>query len=84
LPPDPQFCISPVVGYRRYKGVEAAAILGRLYAVLRLFVNFFQPSFKLASKMRAGAKVSKTYHPQRHLISVCLPTGGSARKYGNG
>ena len=26
------------------------------------FVNFFQPSFKLASKIRIGAKVRKTYH----------------------
>ena len=25
-------------------------------------MNFFQPSFKLASKTRLGAKVSKTYH----------------------
>jgi hypothetical protein len=28
-----------------------------------LFVNFFQPSFKLASKHRDGAKVTKRYHP---------------------
>jgi hypothetical protein len=52
-----------VVGYRRYEGLEAAAALGRLYAALRLFVNFFQPSFKLAGKVRDGAKISKTYHP---------------------
>ena len=51
------------VGYRRYEGVEAAAALARLYAALRLFVNFFQPSFKLAGKLRDGAKVKKTYHP---------------------
>ena len=51
------------VGYRRYEGLEAAAALARLYAVLRLFVNFFQPSFKLAGKRRDGAKVKKTYHP---------------------
>jgi hypothetical protein len=30
---------------------------------VRLFVNYFQPSFKLRSKTRAGAKVKKTYHP---------------------
>ncbi len=30
---------------------------------LRLFVNFFQPSFKLAGKVRDGATVKKTYHP---------------------
>jgi hypothetical protein len=51
------------VGYRRFEGVPAATILARLYAALRLFVNFFQPSFKLAAKARIGAKVRKRYHP---------------------
>ena len=48
---------------RRYEGLDAAAALARLYTSLRLFVNFFQPSFKLAGKARDGAKVKKTYHP---------------------
>ena len=52
-----------IVGYRRYVGLEAAATLGRLYTSVRLFVNFFQPSFKLASKTRDGAKVTKHYYP---------------------
>ncbi len=52
-----------IVGYRRYAGLEAAATLGRLYLSVRLFVNFFQPSFKLAEKVRNGAKVTKHYHP---------------------
>ena len=51
------------VGYRRYEGLDAAAALARLYSSLRLFVNFFQPSFKLADKVRDGAKVKKKYHP---------------------
>ncbi len=51
------------VGYRRYEGLEAAAALADLYRSLRLFVNFFQPSFKLASKLRDGAKVTKRYYP---------------------
>jgi hypothetical protein len=45
------------VGYRRYEGVRAAAVLARLYLAPRLFVNYFQPSFKLAGKERDGAKV---------------------------
>ena len=36
-----------IVGYRRLEGLEAAAALSRLYATTRLYVNFFQPSFKL-------------------------------------
>ena len=51
-----------VVGYRRFEGLEAAAALARLYATALLFVNFFQPSFKLAEKERDGAKVRKRYH----------------------
>jgi hypothetical protein len=51
-----------LVGYRRLEGLAAAEALSRLYAASRLFVNFFQPSFKLASKIRLGAKVRKTYH----------------------
>ena len=52
-----------IVGYRRLEGLEAAAALSRLYATTRLYVNFFQPSFKLLSKRRDGARVSKRYHP---------------------
>jgi hypothetical protein len=36
--------------------LEAAAALARLCAAMRLFVNFLQPSFKLAGKARNGAK----------------------------
>ena len=36
-------------------------------------MNFFQPSFKLAGKVRDGAKVSKTYHspatPYQRLLA---------------
>jgi hypothetical protein len=52
-----------MVGYRRFEGLEAAAILADLYARVRLFVNFFQPSFKLAEKTRDGAQVRKRHHP---------------------
>jgi hypothetical protein len=68
-----------VVGYRRFEGIPAAAALARLYASLRLFVNFFQPSFKLAEKERQGALVRKRYHPpatpyQRLLEDPRVPT----------
>jgi hypothetical protein len=52
-----------IVGYRRLEGLEAGTALARLYATVRLFVNFFQPSFKLAEKERDGARVRKRYHP---------------------
>lgn len=51
-----------LVGYGRFEGVEAAQAMARLYAAARLYVNFFQPSFKLKEKWREGAKVIKRYH----------------------
>jgi hypothetical protein len=51
-----------MVGYGRLEGVAATTALGELHDVVRLYVNFFQPSFKLKSKIREGAKVKKTYY----------------------
>ena len=65
------------VGYRRYEGIEAAALLAQLYSTLRLFVNFFQPSFKLAEKDPAMAPgcTSAIIRRRRHVQHA----GGSAR-----
>jgi hypothetical protein len=38
-----------LAGYGRLSGLAAAGALRRLYESARLYVNFFQPSFKLAS-----------------------------------
>lgn len=43
--------------------MDAMAALERLYAVVRLNANLFQPSFKLQEKTRIGARVIKRYHP---------------------
>jgi hypothetical protein len=51
------------VGYGRFTGLVAGQCLARLYRIIRLYVNYFQPSFKLRSKTREGAKVKKQYHP---------------------
>jgi hypothetical protein len=51
-----------LMGYGRFDGLETARAMGRLYAAARLYVNFFQPSFKLKEKRREGAKVIKRYH----------------------
>jgi hypothetical protein len=72
------------VGHRRLEGLEAAAALAELYRSLRLFVNFFQPSFKLAEKSRDGAVVRKRYHApatphQRLLDDARVPEEVRAR-----
>lgn len=51
-----------LVGYGRLSGLAATQALAQLYGASRLYVNFFQPSFKLKSKTRDGARVSKKYH----------------------
>jgi hypothetical protein len=55
--------VRKLLGYRRFQGIAAAQAITRLYGASRLFVNFFQPSFKLAEKHREGTQVSKRYHP---------------------
>jgi hypothetical protein len=54
--------VRKIVGYRRFEGLRATRELAKLYSSMRLFVNFFQPSFKLKEKHRDGAKVIKRYH----------------------
>jgi len=50
------------VGHDRFSGVVAGQALAHLYQAIRLYVNYFQPSFKLKEKSRKGAKVSRTYY----------------------
>ncbi|MER8460167.1 transposase [Mesorhizobium sp. M1300] len=67
--------VRKLLGYRRFEGLAAARAITRLYGASRLFVNFFQPSFKLAAKQRDGAKVAKRYHPPRTPCERLLPEG---------
>jgi hypothetical protein len=62
-----------MVGYRRFEGLAATEALANLYRPMRLFVNFFQPSFQLAEKVRDGALIRKRYHapltPHQRLVA---------------
>ena len=76
--------VRKLLGYRRFEGLAAARTITRLYGASRLFVNFFQPSFKLAEKHRDGAKVTKRYHPpltpcERLLQSDRIPDVAKAK-----
>jgi hypothetical protein len=76
--------VRKLLGYRRFQGIAAAQAITRLYGASRLFVNFFQPSFKLAEKHRQGAQVSKRYHPpqtpcERLLQAESLPEAAKAK-----
>ena len=54
------------VGYERYDCAEAVNAMNELYEVLRLYINFFQPTFKLIEKQKVVAidgqkQVKKSY-----------------------
>jgi hypothetical protein len=76
--------VRKLLGYRRFEGIAAAKAITRLYGASRLFVNFFQPSFKLAAKHREGAQVCRRYHPpqtpcERLLQAESIPEGAKAK-----
>ena len=54
-----------LVGHERFSGLLAGQALARLYQTARLYVNYFQPSFKLQAKRREGSKVARTYDQPR-------------------
>jgi len=54
--------IRRMVGYKRFSGIIAGQVLAHLYQSSRLYVNYFQTSFKLHKKIRNGSKVKRIYH----------------------
>jgi hypothetical protein len=59
------------VGYQRYDTELQLRLLNELYATLRLYSNFFQPTMKLKSKERVGSKVTKRMMARKPLINEC-------------
>ena len=64
-----------LVGYDRYNSHAALETLNRVYNVLRLYINFFQPTMKLRSKTRHGARVHKVYHTAKTPYQRLLECG---------
>jgi hypothetical protein len=66
-----------LVGYDRYTSRAAYHCLERLYYTVRLYLNFFQPTMKLVSKTRHGARVHKVYEtaqtPYQRLLQLGVP-----------
>ena len=67
-----------LIGYERYSSRPALETLNRVYDLLRLYVNFFQPVMKLKAKTRHGARVHKVYDtaqtPYQRLLKSVAPT----------
>jgi hypothetical protein len=57
--------VRKVIGYDRYESAEALAQLNRVYEILRLWTNHWQPVMKLIGKQRVGAKLRKRYDVAR-------------------
>lgn len=54
------------VGYERYDCSEAVTVMNELYSALRLYINYFQPTFKLQAKQKRvktsdGKQAAKLY-----------------------
>ena len=73
-----------LVGYGKLRGLEDTETLASLYRISRLYINYFQPSFKLKSKTRHGARVTKRYEApltplERVLRSPSVPEATKQR-----
>ena len=66
------------VGYERYATTASFDCLERVYNLVRFYINFFQPTMKLVSKTRHGAKVYKVYDkaqtPYQRLLRANILT----------
>jgi hypothetical protein len=72
-----------MVGYRRYEGTAAAEQLARLYALARLFVNAFQPCFKLAGRSAGEKARPQTDGGKRSAHIVPRLASGRTRSFRN-
>lgn len=64
-----------LIGYDRYISRAALEALNRVYDLLRLYINFFQPVMKLKHKTRNGAKVYKIYDTAQTPYQRLLKSG---------
>lgn len=67
--------IRMLIGYDRYNSRQALEALNRIYSIVSLYTNFFQPVMKLKHKTRHGAKVHKVYDRARTPYQRLLESG---------
>ena len=51
------------LGHERYSGQVAGQTIADLHGAMRLYVDYFQPSFNLMEKTRHGSAMIKRYSP---------------------
>ena len=57
--------VRQTVGYCRYDTEKELELLNRIYALWRLYANFFLPQMKLVEKIREGSRLKKRYDRAR-------------------
>lgn len=68
------------IGYARYDTEKQLAIIKEVLTLVEVYVNFFQPSFKLKSKTRIGSRVKKKYHRASTPYQKLLQSGVLKKK----
>jgi len=73
-----------IAGYDRYDTLRQVRLLNQVYAVYRLYINFFLPVMKQKEKVRVGSRVRKIFDaPQtpyaRLLASAAVTDADKAR-----
>lgn len=64
-----------LVGYDRYASKAAFECMDRVYSLVRMYINCFQPTMKLVNKTRHGAKVYKVYDRAQTPYQRLLQSG---------
>jgi transposase InsO family protein len=67
--------VRKLVGYGRYSSQAALRQLARVYALARLYGNFFQPVRRVVAKERVGARVIKRYDTARTPYQRLVASG---------
>ncbi len=66
--------VRKLAGYGRLDGEPAVKAMNQMYMANRLFINFFQPSFKLLDTQRIGGKTVRRHDalktPYNRLIEL--------------
>lgn len=57
--------VRKVVGYRRFDSRNELELLNQIYALTRLYRNFFQPTIKIREKVRMEGRIQRRYEPAR-------------------
>jgi hypothetical protein len=72
--------VRKVVGYRRYDTTTELRLLNGIYAVARLYRNFFQPAIKLRDKTRVNGRIKRKYDKARTPYERLLSSGQITQK----